>query len=85
MTSLRAIHRYKIASSFPVGQTTTVQYIAKNCGLQEDDTARIIKSAATYHVFKEVEKGVVAHTAASKALVQVPMLDSWSGMVLEEL
>lgn len=39
----------------------------------------------TYHLFKESEPGVVTHTAATKALVQVPRLVDWVGMWLEEI
>lgn len=41
--------------------------------------------AMTYHLFKEPEAGVVAHTAATKALVQRPLLNQWIGMWLEEM
>ena len=39
----------------------------------------------TFRLFKEPEPGVVAHTAATKALVQMPRLNDWIGMWLEEL
>lgn len=39
----------------------------------------------TYHLFKESEPGVVTHTAATKALVQMPRLNDWVGMWLEEI
>lgn len=41
--------------------------------------------AMTYHLFKEPEAGVVAHTAATKALAQRPLLNQWIGMWLEEM
>jgi hypothetical protein len=39
----------------------------------------------TFHLFKEPEAGVVAHTAATKAMVQRPLLNQWVGMWLEEM
>lgn len=39
----------------------------------------------TSQIFKELDGGHVAHTAATKALVQVPLLNQWIGMVLEEI
>ena len=39
----------------------------------------------TYHFFKEPEAGKVSHTAATKAMVQRPLLNQWVGMWLEEL
>lgn len=41
--------------------------------------------AMTYHLFKEPKAGVVAHTAATKALAQRPLLNQWIGMWLEEM
>lgn len=41
--------------------------------------------AMTYHLFKEPEAGLVAHTAATKAMVQRPLLNQWIGMWLEEM
>lgn len=39
----------------------------------------------TDHIFTESSPGVVKHTAASKALVQVPLMNQWLGMVSEEM
>lgn len=39
----------------------------------------------TFRLFKEPEPGVVAHTAATKAMAQMPRLNDWVGMWLEEL
>ena len=41
--------------------------------------------AMTYRLFTEPQLGIVAHTAATKALVQRPLLNSWIGMWLEEM
>lgn len=41
--------------------------------------------AMTYRLFTEPQPGTVAHTAATKALVQRPLLNSWIGMWLEEM
>lgn len=39
----------------------------------------------TYRVFREPIKGVVAHTAASRYLVENPLMRQWIGMVSEEM
>jgi hypothetical protein len=39
----------------------------------------------TFHLFKEPEAEVVVHTAATKAMVQKPLLNQWVGMWLEEM
>lgn len=38
----------------------------------------------TNRIFKEVSQGVVAHTAASRALAENTTLNDWVGMSLEE-
>ena len=39
----------------------------------------------TKHIFKETSPGIVAHTAASQALAEVPSMRDWVGMVCEEM
>ena len=87
MTSpiLQAIYRFGIAFSFPVRQTATFAQIAEKCGRSEDEIRRILRMAMTYRLFREPEPGVVAHTAATKALAQSPLLKQWVGMWLEEM
>ncbi|MCJ1379615.1 hypothetical protein MMC17_002717 [Xylographa soralifera] len=85
LVSLHAINRFKIAESFPSDQEASFTQISSKCGLNESDTRRILRHAMTNHIFKEPRKGVVAHTAASKALAEIPMLREWVGMVSEEL
>lgn len=83
--ALQAIYRYGYAHSFPIDETATFAQIAAKCGRDEAEVRRFLRMAMTYRVFKEPEPGVVAHTAASKALVQRPLFNQWVGMWLEEL
>ena len=83
--ALQAIHRFKLAFSFPVGGTATFADIAKKCGHAEAEIRRILRFAMTYRLFQEVKPGVVAHTAATKALVQRPLFHQWIGMWMEEM
>lgn len=69
-TSLEAISRYDIASKVPIGGEITFDELAKQCGLFETDLRRIVRFAIAYHhIFREPRKGVLAHSAASKWLV----------------
>ncbi|KAH8676553.1 putative O-methyltransferase [Tricladium varicosporioides] len=83
--TLHAISRFNIASTFPVGGTARYSDIASKCNLSESDTRRILRFAMTDHIFTEPSPGVVKHTAASKALAQVPLMNQWLGMVSEEM
>ena len=72
--SLQAISHFDIAATFPVGETATFDRIAAKCGLNEVETRRLLRNAITFHILKEQEPWTVAHTAASQALLEVPML-----------
>lgn len=69
-TSLEAISRHDMARKVPVGGSITFQELADQCGLHETDVRRIVRFAIAHHfVFREPSKGVVAHSAASRRLV----------------
>ncbi|MCJ1464907.1 hypothetical protein MMC07_003522 [Pseudocyphellaria aurata] len=86
MTSLQAIYRFNIATSFPHGKDrATYKEISSACGIAESFARRILRSAMAHHLFREPTPGVVAHTAASKVLAENPLMHQWLGMVSEEL
>lgn len=86
MTSLQAIYRFNIATSFPYGKDrATYKEISSACGITEPVVRRILRSAMANHVFRESSPGVVAHTAASKVLAENPLMRQWLGMVSEEI
>lgn len=82
---LQAIYRFGLALSFPVGKTATFAQIGQKCGRDESEVRRLLRAAMTFHLFREPETGVVAHTAAKKALVQRPLFNQWIGIWLEEI
>lgn len=82
---LQFVHRYKIATLFPVDEERTFGEIAAARGLSVSDTARFLRLAMTYYVFKEPRKGIVAHTAASRVLAEDRCAAAWLGHVLENV
>ena len=66
-----------MANSFPLGQTRTVHELADSCGLNEGDARRILRHAVTNRLFQELPDGSLAHTAASKTIVEVPYFKDW--------
>jgi hypothetical protein len=52
----------------PVGETISIQDIAKDAGMDVDRTRRIIKMLATQSCFREIEDDVYEHTALSSFL-----------------
>ena len=82
---MHAIARLNIASSFPVNETATFAQIATACNIDEQSLRRLLRNAMASFVFREKEPGVVEHTAASRALAQVPFLRNWVDMVSDEM
>ncbi|CZR63074.1 related to sterigmatocystin 7-O-methyltransferase precursor [Phialocephala subalpina] len=83
--SLHAIYHYKIAQSFPINETTTFTQIAEKTGLDEINVRRFMRHAMTNRIFKEVEPGVVAHTAASRVLAEDKAMQDWVGFCVEDI
>lgn len=82
--SLQAISRFNIANFVPPGGQTTFAEIAKQTGLEEQAIRRVLRHAMTMRVFREPEPGVVAHTQASKTLVN-PVANDWMGCGTDEM
>ncbi|KUJ09465.1 S-adenosyl-L-methionine-dependent methyltransferase [Mollisia scopiformis] len=83
--SLHAIYHYKIAQSFPIHETATFAQIAEKVDLDEINVRRFLRHAMTNRIFKEVEPGVVAHTAASRVLAEDQMINDWVGFCVEDI
>lgn len=69
MVCQQAISRFDIANLVPVGGQISFEDIAKQTGLGPIMTRRLLRHAMTMRVFREPEPGMVAHTKASKALM----------------
>lgn len=82
---MRALYQYKIPNAFPVAQEATFAEIASKTNCSEKIVGRILRYAITNRIFKEVRKGVVAHTATSKALVEDEKFRDYVGMRCEEM
>ncbi|KAK2762689.1 hypothetical protein FQN54_000863 [Arachnomyces sp. PD_36] len=82
---LAAVHRFKIASFVPPDSSVSFKELAEKCGLLEHDLQRVIRYTAAHHrVFREPEKGMVAHTAASKLLAGSDMARDIMALTFDE-
>jgi hypothetical protein len=82
--ALDFLYKNKVGQNLAWNETTTFAKIAEECGLGVDDTARMMRLAMANYLFAEPEPGVVAHTAASHAIVSNPPLNAWIGVTVEE-
>ena len=70
---MQAIYKYDIPSKVPLNGEILFDELATKCELYEPDLRRILRFAMVYHhVFQERNVGYVAHTAASRRLVEDP-------------
>ncbi|KAI2468973.1 S-adenosyl-L-methionine-dependent methyltransferase [Annulohypoxylon bovei var. microspora] len=76
MVSLQAISRFKIAPMVPAQGQTSFAEIAKQTGVQKQTIKRLLRHAIAMRVFCEPQPGCVAHTQASKALID-PSVANW--------
>ncbi|KFX93081.1 hypothetical protein V490_05014 [Pseudogymnoascus sp. VKM F-3557] len=83
--SLKAVSQFKLANAFPVGSTATFAELSKAANVDEMNIRRLLRHAMTNRIFKEVEPGVVAHTAASKTLAEDDLLQDWVGYCVQDL
>lgn len=74
---IQYLYRHRIAYAVPVDGVASFAEIASASSTNEKDVTRFLRLAASQHVFKEVRKGFVAHTAASKMLLNNPQLEAW--------
>ncbi|KUJ22193.1 putative O-methyltransferase [Mollisia scopiformis] len=85
LPTIHAIYRFKLASSFPIGGEASFAFIASAVDIPEPDVQRIIRLAITHRIFREPRRGIVTHTAISKAIATIPLLQSFLGLVTEEI
>ncbi|MCJ1369595.1 hypothetical protein MMC20_000807 [Loxospora ochrophaea] len=84
-TSLEAIYKYDIASKVPLNGEISFQELAQKCELYEPNLRRILRFAMSYHhVFQERNVGFVAHSAASRKLVEDPHAMDGLGAMFDE-
>jgi len=83
--SLQAIYRYDIAAKVPIHGEISYEDLSGKCGLSVINLRRILRFAMAWNrCFREPRKGFVAHSAASRVLVDNPMARSGLGFMFEE-
>jgi len=74
-----------MARKIPVGGSISFQELADQCGLYEPDVRRIVRFAIAHHfVFREPRKGFVAHSAASRRLVDTQGARDGLGVMFDD-
>ncbi|KAF2648949.1 sterigmatocystin 8-O-methyltransferase precursor [Lophiostoma macrostomum CBS 122681] len=77
---LKTILKYNIQNLVPLETGTTFKELAEKTGVPEKKLARLLRHGITDHFFRETQPGHIKHTIATKALVTMPILGTWSSM-----
>ena len=83
-TSLQDIYRYDMAAKVPIHEDISFGRLAEPCDLEEMEVRRIVGFAIVWHrCFCEPRKGYVAHSAASRTLVDDPLVNDGLGLIFD--
>ncbi|KAL1870013.1 hypothetical protein VTK73DRAFT_2822 [Phialemonium thermophilum] len=83
--ALQVLNHFGIAKLFPAGETITLSELQKKTPLDPVNLARLLRLAITNKLFAEPSPGVIAHTAASRALAEDEDLQAWVGFNTEDI
>jgi hypothetical protein len=82
---MHAIYKFEIAQKVPLVGDISFTDLAAKCGLYEPDLRRIIRFAIIYHrAFLEPRKGYVAHSAASRQLMEDADVRDGIGLMFDD-
>ncbi|KAI8625554.1 putative O-methyltransferase [Xylariaceae sp. FL1651] len=85
LLSQHMIVRFRVAQAVPVGGETTFAELAAATGLLETHVRKVMRHAMSQRLFCEPRPGVVAHTAASRVLVEDAGLFNWLRFSTDDL
>lgn len=77
LVTLQAINRFKVAQHVPLEGTISYKALSALCSINVSQLRRLLRHAMTNRIFCEPTREQVAHTVASKLLVEDPRMDSW--------
>ncbi|OTB03947.1 hypothetical protein M426DRAFT_73684 [Hypoxylon sp. CI-4A] len=83
--SLQLINHFGIAGLVPLNGSISLSQLQTKTSLDPVNLTRLLRHAMTNHLFQEVKPGVIAHTAASKLLVEDEELRAWVGFNAEDV
>lgn len=82
--SLQIVNHFGLAKLVPLGGSIALAELQEKTSLDAVNLARVLRHAMTNRIFCEPSHGVIAHTAASRALAEDQSLQDWVGYNLED-
>ncbi|ORY60582.1 O-methyltransferase [Pseudomassariella vexata] len=83
--SLQLLSHFGIPKLVPIEGTITLTELQSKTTLDPTNLARVLRHAMTKRIFIEPSPGVIAHTAASRLLVEDESLNAWVGFNTEDI
>ncbi len=85
LLSQQAILRFGLAHAFPIGSEASFGELAAASGLHETHVCKLLRFAMAQRIFCEPRPGIVAHSAASRALAENQGLHNWLRFSTDDL
>jgi hypothetical protein len=85
LVHLQLISRFDIAKKVPVHGETTFAALAASTGVDHGALCTILRHGIAYRIFKEPRPGVIAHSAASRQMVEDPRFASWIASNVDDM
>ncbi|KAH8886740.1 S-adenosyl-L-methionine-dependent methyltransferase [Thozetella sp. PMI_491] len=83
--ALFVINKYEIANLFPYNETISLSELQARSSLDPVNLARCLHTCISNRIFCEPLPGIIAHTAASRALNEDEALRNWIAFNAEEM
>jgi hypothetical protein len=85
MVGIQAVNRWNVAEHLPRNAELSYEVLAHKCNVPEAVFIPILRQAISQHVFKESQPGFVAHTAASRALLEGTGIKSFVSIATDDM
>ena len=60
------------------------QELAERCEIDVDTVRRFLRLAIAFHIFRETSNGLIGHSAASRCMLDMPLVNDWIGHFCNE-
>lgn len=68
-----------------MNEEVSYEDLAQRCNTPVDTVRRLLRLAIAFHVFRETSDGLVGHSAASKCMHEMPLVNDWIGHFCNEI
>ncbi|OAG06626.1 putative O-methyltransferase [Paraphaeosphaeria sporulosa] len=85
LASIKFINQYQVASKIQADEEVSYEELAQRCNVQVDAIRRLLRLAIAFHIFRETSNGSVSHSAVSRCMLEMPLVNDWIGHFCDEV